>query len=50
MVIDETFTISVVWFKDYQHNNRTSLRENQAQIQLTYTILIEKLSSNFFYT
>ena len=36
--------------KDYQHNNGRSLKENQAQIQLTFTILIEKLNSSFFHT
>ena len=37
-------------FKDYQHNNQRILKENQAQIQMTYTILIEKLNSSFYHT
>ena len=41
---------SLAYFKDYQHNNRASLKEKQAQIQLIYTILIEKVNASFFHT
>ena len=48
--IVQTFTIPLVYFKDYQHNNGRSFKENQAQIQLINKILIEKLNSSFFRT
>ena len=49
IVIAETFAFFFL-FKDYQHNNQRILKENQAQIQMTYTILIEKLNSSFYHT
>ena len=39
-----------IYYSAEQVNKERELRENQDQIQLTFTILIEKLHSSFFHT
>ena len=39
-----------IYYSAEQVNKERELRENQDQIQLTFTTLIEKLHSSFFHT